>query len=217
MRGISDTDLQEFETYVGRQRLLFRPIRPEDKDRIRAGLEHLSPESRYRRFFRHIDHFSQKELAYLTEVDFEDHVAWLVLLADEPGQPGIAVARWIRVSDEPEVAEAAVTVIDAYQGHGIGKTLLWLLARSAVRRGVRAFRAWVQGENKVVLGMLDEFGAEPGRWQQGVVELDVPLPQDLGEMHTSAAPLVLRAVAAGRLEGEARAGGGRGPSLRRSR
>ena len=208
------SDLQEFETYVGRQRLLFRPIGPEDKERIQAGLELLSPESRYRRFFRHIDHFSEKELAYLTEVDFEDHVAWVVLLADEPGRPGIAVARWIRVADEPDVAEAAVTVIDAYQGHGIGKTLLWLLARTAARRAVRAFRAWVQGENKVVLGILEELGAEPGRWEQGVMQADVPIPSDMADMHMSAAPLVLRAVASGRLEGEARAGGGRGPRLR---
>lgn len=210
----SDADLQDFETYVGQRRLLFRPIRPEDKERIRAGLEHLSPESRYRRFFRHIDHFSEKELAYLTEVDFKDHVAWMVLLADEPGQPGVAVARWIRVADDPEVAEAAVTVIDAYQGNGIGKTLLWLLARSAARRGVLAFRAWVQGDNRVVLGILSETGAEPGRWEDGVMEIDVPIPADLGDMHTSAAPLVLRAVASGRLEGEARVAGGRGPRLR---
>ena len=216
MSGFSDGDLQEFDSYLGRQRLVFRPIRPDDKDRIRSGLQRLSPESRYRRFFRHIDHFSVKELVYLTEVDFKDHVAWIVVLADEPGQPGVAVARWIRVQGEPEVAEAAVTVVDAYQGNGIGRTLLWLLARSAARRGVRAFRAWVRGDNKAVLNVLKEAGAGPGRWEAGVLQVDVPLPEDPGELHTSPAPLVLRAVASGRLEGEARAEKGRGPHLRAS-
>ena len=201
-----------FETFLGERRLLFRPIAADGKKRIRDGLERLSPESRYRRFFRHIDHLSEKELRYLTEVDFVDHVAWIVTLPDEAGEPGIAVGRWIRVSDEPEVAEAAVTVIDDYQGNGIGKTLLWLLARSAAAHGIRSFRAWVLGENRAVLGVLAELGAK-GKWESGVFVVDVPIPENLGDLHDSAAPLVLHAVATGRLEGEARSQGGRGTRL----
>lgn len=178
-------------------RLLFRPIRPDDKDRLAEGLSRLSPESRYRRFFRHIDHLSRKQLVYLTEVDFENHFAWLVTLPDEPGEPGVAVGRWVRLKSEQHVAEGAVTVLDSYHGKGIGKTLLWLLARSAIQHGVRAFRAWTLGENEPMLALLKEFGAEPGRWQAGVMEVTVPLPERIEDLEQTPAPLVLRAAAEG--------------------
>lgn len=184
-------------------RLLFRPIRPSDKGRIAEGLKHLSDESRYKRFFRHVDHFSEEQLRYLTEVDFRNHVAWIALLADAPGRPGVGVARWIRMPDEPTMAEGAVTVVDAYHGRGIGKTLLFLLARSAIPLGVRAFRAWVLGDNPRMLEVLERLGARSGRWESGVIEMTVPLPEDPALLDGTPAPLVLSAVARGDVEGHA--------------
>lgn len=184
-------------------RLLFRPIRPEDKDRLRIGMSRLSPQSRYRRFFRHIDHLSQRQLVYLTEVDFEDHFAWLVTLPDEPGEPGVAVGRWVRLKEDPEVAEAAITVVDELHGKGIGKTLLWLLARTAIQHGVRSFRAWALGENEPMLAVLRDVGAEFGRWEAGVMEVTVPLPERIEDLEQTPAPLVLRAAARGTLEAHA--------------
>ena len=195
-------------------RVLFRRIRPDDKDRLRAGLEQLSAQSRYRRFFRYIDHFSDSELAYLTEVDFVDHWAWIATLPDALGEPGVAVGRWIRIADEPTVAEAAVTVVDAHQGEGLGKTMLWLLARSAIERGVSALRAWVLGDNEWMLTLLRDTGAPAGTWEAGVLEVDIPLPADPDDLYETPAPLVLKAVASGEIDAEARPHGGRGTTLR---
>lgn len=176
-------------------RVRFRPIRPDDKGRIALGLARLSPGSRYLRFFRNVDHFTADQLRYLTEVDFVDHFAWVADLPDEPGDPGIGVARWIRLRDAPAEAEAAVTVVDAMQGRGIGTGLLWVLARSALERGVTAFRVAVLGDNRPMLHLLSQSGARRGAWEGGVVEFVVPLTGDsLGEPPTR---LVLKAVAAG--------------------
>lgn len=183
--------------------LLFRPLLPEDKERLRAGFERLSPESRYRRFFRHLDHLTDEQLRYLTEIDYVRHFAWVALLRDEPGQPGVGVARWVRADDDPQIAEAAVTVIDEYHGRGIGSTLLRLAAASAIERGVRAFRAWTLGDNKPMLELLKHLGARPGRWDSGVLELIAPLPTTVEDLAASPAPLILKAVADGRLVGEA--------------
>ncbi len=180
-----------------------RPIRPSDKERLAAAFQQLSPESRYLRFFRHIDHLSEEQLEYLTEVDFEDHFAWLAVLPDVPGEPGLGVGRWIRIADDPEVAEGAVTVLDDYHNRGIGKTLLWLMARSAIEHGIRSFRAWTLGENHPMLELLKAMGARPGRWESGVLELVVPLPNDVKDLERSPAPLVLKAAAAGHIQGEA--------------
>jgi GNAT superfamily N-acetyltransferase len=170
---------------------------------LQTGLQQLSPESRYRRFFQHIDHFSERQLRYLTEVDGHDHVAWIAVLPDLPGAPGVGVGRYVRMKDEPEVAEAAVTVVDSYHHHGLGRTLLWLLARSAIENGVRAFRAWTLGENHPMMELLRDLGAQPGRWEGGVLELTVPLPSHPDDLDQTPAPLILREVARGALQVEA--------------
>lgn len=180
----------------------FRPIRPDDKERLAAGVRQLSPESRYLRFFRHIDHLSEAQLRYLTEVDFEDHFAWMATLPDLPGEPGAGVGRWIRIPDEPNVAEGAVTVVDELQHRGIGSTLLWLMARSAIQHGIEAFRAWTLGENRAMLDLLHQMGARRGRWDSGVLEVIVPLPVDVRDLEATAAPLVLKATASGVIQAE---------------
>lgn len=180
--------------------MLFRPIRPDDKGKLVAGFEKLSEESRYRRFFRQIDHLSDEQLRYLTEVDFKDHGAWIAVLADDPGQPGLGVGRWIRIPKEPMVAESAITIIDEYQGQGLGSTLLWIIARSAVEQGVTALRVWIQGENLPVISMLRDFGVVPKHWESGVSELDIPLPTGIEMFEQHPAKIVLRAVATGELE-----------------
>lgn len=180
-------------------RILFRPIRASDKELLQKGMRHLSPESRYRRFFRHIDHLSEQQLRYLTEVDGRDHVAWVAILPDDPDHYGVGVARWIRLPHERDVAEAAVTVIDSFHHRGIGRALLWILAKTAIERGVKAFRAWTLGDNAPMLELLHDLGAKAGRWDGGVLEMTVPLPLDPEALADSPAPLVLRAVAEGRV------------------
>jgi GNAT superfamily N-acetyltransferase len=184
-------------------RILFRPIRPDDKEALKDGFERLSPRSRYMRFFRAIDHLSDAQLRYLTEIDYENHFAWIAFAMDETGSPGVAVARWIRMKDEPNVAESAVTVVDDWHHKGIGTTLLWLLARTAIERGIKHFRVWALGTNREVLDLLKELGAIPGKWESGALELDIPLPDDPADLDKTPAPLVLREVARGALSAEA--------------
>ena len=180
-------------------RAIFRPIMPEDKPLLEKGLTQLSEESRYLRFFSPLDHFTERQLRYLTEIDYVNHFAWVALVPDEPGGPGVGVARWIRLPDDPEMAEGAVTVIDAYQGQGIGKTLLWLAARSAIERGIRCFQLWTMGENEKAHRILEDLGARRGRMESGTQEFLVPLPERPEDLEGTPAPLVLRAVAEGRV------------------
>ena len=179
----------------------FRPIRPDDKDILRRGFEMMSPASRYRRFFRAIDHLSEAQLRYLTEVDFENHFAWVASAPDDDGAPGIGVVRWIRVKDTPDVAEGAVTVVDDYQNRGVGKALLWLGARSAIEHGIRAIRVNALADNPPVIQLLKDFGAVPGRWQSGVLEVEIPLPETVEELDRSPIASIFRATARGEIEG----------------
>jgi GNAT superfamily N-acetyltransferase len=138
-----------------------RMVRPEDKDEMRRQFHRLSPTSRHRRFLTAAASLSDEALRYLTEVDGVNHVA-IVATADSPDlktEVGLGVGRFVRLKDEPDVAEAAITVIDDAQQKGLGRLLLSVLADAARERGIRVFRAVVLAENAPIRRILDDAGA----------------------------------------------------------
>jgi RimJ/RimL family protein N-acetyltransferase len=176
-------------------RVVLRPVRPNDKALLRAGFARLSEESRYRRFMSPVSELSDAQLAHLTELDFDRHVAWAAVLA-EPGEDpaGIGIARYVRLPDEPDVAEAAITVLDEYQGRGLGTLLLGVLAATAFLAGVRAFRGYVLEENLAVRELIESLGARTEVDAPGTLRLDVPL--DPASLPDSPAGRLLKAAAA---------------------
>lgn len=156
-------------------RAAIRPIHPDDKERLQQGLGQLSPRSRFLRFHAPVDRFTQPQLRYLTEIDYHDHMAWVAMNPERPDEPGMGVARYVRLDDDPTVAEAAVTVLDHYQGRGLGTALLERLAESARRNGIRTLRNYVLAENKPMLELFATLGAERTHEGQGVYRIDVPL------------------------------------------
>jgi GNAT superfamily N-acetyltransferase len=169
-----------------------RPIEPDDRDALARGFDRLSEQSRYRRFLSPRGPLSQAELSYLTEVDHRDHEA-LVAVDPEAGE-GVGVARFIRSSEDPAVAELAVAVADDWQGQGVGSLLAAELAKRARDEGITCFTALALAENDAILGLLQDLGeVRTGRTQLGTVELAVDLPDD----GISRLRRLLRAVARG--------------------
>ena len=126
--------------------VVIRPIRPDDKALLVEGVAQLSDESAYRRFLGPKHELSLRELRYLTEVDFADHVALVAVRPDEPGTM-VGVGRWVRLAGDPEAAEVAYLVADELQGHGLGSALVDALAGCARDRGVRRFVATMLPDN----------------------------------------------------------------------
>lgn len=176
-----------------------RPIRPEDKAGLEQGLARLSPASRYLRFHFPVESLTAAELRYLTEIDYDAHMAWVAEDADDPRRSGMGVARYVRLADEPEVAEAAVTVVDECQGRGLGSVLLAVLSRSAIAAGIRVLRNYVLSENEAMLELLDELGATRADEGFGVYRVDMALPADPDDLPDTPAHRVLRATAKRRL------------------
>lgn len=154
------------------------------------GFRHLSDQSRYERFFTHLETLSEEQLRYLTEVDHKNHSAWVAIALDGRDR-GVGVGRWIRIPKEPDIAEFAVTVIDEFHRRGIGRTLLYLCAKSAASKGIKSFRAWILHDNKATLRMLERAGAAPGRWESGVLEVTTSLEEAVAR---SELPLKLEPV-----------------------
>ena len=168
-------------------RVMFRCIRPEDKQMLREGFESLSAESRYRRFMTSKNRLTDSELRYLTELDGEDHFAIVagvrhLLKPDE----GMGVARFVRLPGQPSVAESAVTVLDAHQGRGLGTALLQRLMEAAYERGIRWFRAELLGENLAMRTLLESMNSESHTEYGGdgvvVVTVAVPPPAPNAEV-----------------------------------
>jgi RimJ/RimL family protein N-acetyltransferase len=177
--------------------VLLRPIRPEDKGRLMDGFQRLSPESRYQRFMAAVAGLSESQLRRFTEIDYADHMAWIAVDPSTPDEPAVGVARYIRLPGQPTVAEVAVTVLDDYQGRGLGSLLLGLVSRSAAEHGIATFRAYALETNSAMIRILRDLGAAVQREDTGVLRLDVPLPRDVGSLPESPTGWAFRAIARG--------------------
>jgi protein lysine acetyltransferase len=156
-------------------RLHIRPILPSDRGKLADTQPGFSRESHYKRFFS-APPLSDKVVQYLVDVDYGDHFAWVALAADDPGEPGIASARYIRERAAHDTAEVAFSVIDDYQGRGLGTLLLGALGVAAAENGIRHFRARVLAENEPMRAILRRAGAQLDFAEPGVLETVVPIP-----------------------------------------
>lgn len=174
-----------------------RPIVPDDKANLIEGFRRLSPESRYRRFMAPIQALSDELLAELTEVDYRDRFAWMAFSLEEAGTPGMGVSRYVRDPVDEDVAEAAVTVIDDYQGRGLGRLLLELLGAAALENGIRRFRGYGLEDNRPIRELLERLGATAEHDSPGVFRFELDLPAQAHELRGTPMYEVLRAVARG--------------------
>ena len=155
--------------------LRIRPILPTDRGKLADTQPGFSRESHYKRFFS-APPLSDRVIRYLLDVDYCDHFAWAVLSADEPGEPGVASARYIRERDDPDIAEVAFSVVDDYQGRGVGRLLLGALAVAARENDVQGFRARVLTDNQSMRAILRRAGAHMDFAEPGVLETVFPVP-----------------------------------------
>src|SRR5262245_35830593 len=103
-----------------------RPIRPEDIDLHRQFALGLSQETRYNRFLGAGIKLTPKLLEMFTRIDFSRDMALIASTTIEGVETAIGVARYARLADGT-TCEFAITVADAWQGHGIGRRLLSML------------------------------------------------------------------------------------------
>ena len=155
-------------------RVTLRPIVPEDAARVDASFQRLSDESRYRRFFTLQDELLPAQLAYLVDVDHQDHEA--IIAVDPSSGVALGIARYIRSKEDREVAEVAVTVADDWQRRGLGRALLARLAFHARHEGVRRFSALVMSDNAAAVNLLKGVGHTRSRCATGELELVIELP-----------------------------------------
>jgi GNAT superfamily N-acetyltransferase len=185
------TDEGERVTLRDGSRVVVRAVVPEDKPLFVAGWERFGEASRLRRFMGVKQRLTVEDLAFFTDLDHDDHEA---LGAIDPATgDGLGVARYIRDPERPDTAEAAVSVIDSWQGRGLGGVLLERLRERACEHGVTRFTAELRADNRAMLRLFEHLGRTDVRREASELELDVDLRTDRPEEMAS----VLRGAAAG--------------------
>jgi RimJ/RimL family protein N-acetyltransferase len=156
--------------------VLVAPLYPGDRGRFLTGMQQASPESVYLRFMTPQPQLSDRQVRYLLEIDHRDHEA--LLAVDEASGEAVGVGRFVRLVDQPEVAEVAMIVIDSWHGLGLGKALGRLLAERARELGIHTFEGRVLAENRAIMAVLESLG-EPTVVDRdsGMLVVHVELPE----------------------------------------
>jgi RimJ/RimL family protein N-acetyltransferase len=156
-------------------RVEIRALRPDDRAAILAAVGHTSERSLYRRFFAARRTFTEREIAFFLNVDFTSHVALVAVVKhDDGGEEIVGGGRYVML--QPGRAEAAFTVVDQYQGRGLGTVLLRHLAAIAGGAGIHEFVAEVLPDNTPMLELFENSGFSlTSRREPGVVHVTLRL------------------------------------------
>jgi RimJ/RimL family protein N-acetyltransferase len=158
-------------------RLEIRPIEAGDKADLASAVELSSGEAVYRRFLSPHGPLTAAELRYLTEVDHHDHEA--VVAFDPESGRSVGVARYIRDRERRDSAEIAVSVLESWQGRGVGKALMRGLADRAREEGITRFTALMVVHNRAMRQLLADLGhTRVLSSGAGAVELAVDLSRE---------------------------------------
>jgi RimJ/RimL family protein N-acetyltransferase len=138
-----------------RREITIRALRASDRRAVTFAFGHLSPQSRYQRYFSPKQELSPRELARLLDVDHWHHEA-LIAFSPPPRAP-IGIARYIRL-EEFDAAELAVEVVDGWQRRGVGTALLAALTERAGAAGIRRFQMTMLRDNRAARALAGRFG-----------------------------------------------------------
>jgi GNAT superfamily N-acetyltransferase len=174
--------------------IALRPFLPGDGDLLVASFARLSSQSRYRRFLSPIPRLTDSMLAFLTAVDGLHHRAFGALVDEPAGPIGAGVMRWVRTDADPVVADLAITVIDDYQGRGLGGLLLDVAVLDGLAHGLDRFEGLVLGENISSRRMLARGGATLRPDGGGVLAYRLPLRPRIEALRGCPLPALVAAV-----------------------
>jgi acetyltransferase len=150
-------------------KLRVRSLGPRDLARLRRFFYRLSPETVYRRFWNPILDPPPALGRQLLRIDHDRVEA----LAGFDGNEIVGVVRYAR---EGESADVAMVVADDWQHRGLSKLLMERLSDMARERGVRAFVAETQADNRPVLSFWTHLDPKPRLERHGnTVQAIIPL------------------------------------------
>lgn len=137
------------------ERLVIRPIRPEDAEQHGAFFHRLSPEDVRYRFFTTMRELSPEMMARLTQIDYDREMAFIAVRETTMETVGVA-----RLVAEPGglSGEFAVIVQTDMKGKGVAGRLMHRLIDWARSRGMHEIVGQVLADNAPMLAFMRHLG-----------------------------------------------------------
>ncbi|HJU30060.1 MAG TPA: GNAT family protein [Hyphomicrobiaceae bacterium] len=160
----------------GNERVVIRPVLPQDADLTRAFFRELPAPARYNRFMTPMRDVPAELTRQFTQIDYANHLALVAEVFAEGRETVIAEARYVRLED-PEIAEFAVSVAEPWQGRKLASLLLGKLARRAAAVGIRRIVGETLADNTRMLALARRSGFRivPSREVRGLMVMEKSL------------------------------------------
>jgi GNAT superfamily N-acetyltransferase len=171
---VETAEYSHAEVLCDGRRIEIRALRPGDRAGLLAAVGRIAAPSLYRRFLGAKQGFTEEEVDFFSNVDFINHVALVAVLPEDGRETIVGGARYI--VGRSGQAEVAFTVVDDYQGLGIGAALMSHLAAIAQAAGIRELIADVLSDNAPMLAVFKKSGfALSTKRESGVLHVTIQL------------------------------------------
>ena len=154
-------------------RMTLRPVLPQDSGLLGNMIQGLSDVTRYNRFHGAVKALSADALRHMTNVDYRNHVAFVVTAFNQKQERVVADARFV-VDRSGESAEFALVVDDHWQRLGLGERAMHALAHAADRQGLSWLHGSVLNANAPMLALMRrcEYFCTPDRHDERLVRVE---------------------------------------------
>lgn len=138
------------------EKIFFRPVMTTDERKLQDLYYSLSMKDRVLRFFTPQKAFPHKTTQPKVNVDYEETMALVGLIGEEPEQKIIAVGSYY-LDRNSNMAEIAFTVSEQYRNMGLTKYLIMQLIQIAKEKGIKGFNGEVLPENRPMIHILQSL------------------------------------------------------------
>lgn len=157
-KGNYPIDSEKEVRSIGAKKILLRPVRPNDDDKLSFFFYSLSETTIYKRYLHVVKRFTSREVSEMVNVDYENEMTLLLVVHERGFEPQIqGLAQYFK-DPETGFAETAFLISDAWQGQGLGTALMERLIELAKQHGVEGFTATLQGGNHSMLKLFHKTG-----------------------------------------------------------
>jgi acyl-CoA hydrolase/GNAT superfamily N-acetyltransferase len=146
-----------FITKTGEE-IFFRPVKPTDEAMIQRFYYKLDERSLIYRFFTPRQHFPHEETQMYVNIDYDYSMMLIGFNGRDDNAEIACIASYYRdPSGSSGMAEIETTVVEKWQGKGLGKRLFVLLGEIAQEKGIEGFYGEVLVENRNILNLLQSL------------------------------------------------------------
>jgi RimJ/RimL family protein N-acetyltransferase len=139
------------------ERVVIRPVLPQDEELTTAFFRGLSALARHNRFMAGVHQLPPELMRRLVQVDYANHLALVAELFADGRETVVAEARFVRGAD-PIFAEFAVSVAEPWQGKRLANSPAWQARVSRRCRGVRRMVGQTLASNAPMLALAHKAG-----------------------------------------------------------